>query len=131
MVQCVTDEERCDCRASCVRSMCQVCCGCTNPAAGHMQHMAGLTYLDKGKDPKNPETKTESRELVDFTSYVDSVYLDAPEHVELVRVCVCVIESNQSLTGTGAWVFDVGLDRLPVQWLLDLCMAACGDQQGR
>lgn len=45
--------------------------------------LKGLTYLDKGKDPKNPETKVEDRDAIGFSSYVDSVYLNAPEHVEL------------------------------------------------
>lgn len=45
--------------------------------------LKGLTFLDKGKDPKNPETKVETRDQVDFPGYVDSVYLDAPDHVEL------------------------------------------------
>lgn len=45
--------------------------------------LKGLTYLDKGKDPNNPETKVEDREKVGFTTYVDSVYLNAPEHVQL------------------------------------------------
>ncbi len=45
----------------------------------------GLTYLDKSADPKNPANKVESRDLVTFgTALVDSVYLNAPEHVELV-----------------------------------------------
>ena len=43
----------------------------------------GLTYLDKGKDPKNPETKVETRDAITFGSYVDSVYLNAPNHVAL------------------------------------------------
>lgn len=43
----------------------------------------GLTYLDKGTDPKNPESKTETRDAIEFSSYVDSVYLNAPDHVEL------------------------------------------------
>lgn len=33
--------------------------------------LAGLTYLDKGKDPKNPETKTEDREAITFNAYMD------------------------------------------------------------
>jgi hypothetical protein len=46
--------------------------------------LKGLTYMDKSKDPKNPEFKTESRELVTFgDALVDSVYTKAPEHVEL------------------------------------------------
>lgn len=32
---------------------------------------AGLTYLDKGKDPKNPETKQESRDAITFDAYMD------------------------------------------------------------
>lgn len=45
--------------------------------------LKGLTYLDKGKDPKNPETKVESRDEVTFSSYVDSVYLNSPSNVSL------------------------------------------------
>ena len=46
--------------------------------------LKGLTYMDKSKDPKNPEFKTESREVVTFgEALVDSVYTKAPEHVEL------------------------------------------------
>lgn len=46
--------------------------------------LKGLTYLDKSADPKNPASKVESRDLVTFgTALVDSVYLNAPEHVEL------------------------------------------------
>ena len=35
------------------------------------------------KDANNPPSKTESRNAVDFTGPVDSVYLDAPGYVEL------------------------------------------------
>lgn len=45
--------------------------------------LKGLTYLDKVKDPKNPSKQTESREEVTFSGPVDSVYLEAPDHVEL------------------------------------------------
>jgi hypothetical protein len=46
--------------------------------------LKGLTYLDKSKDPKNPAKGTEQREAVTFgQGLVDSVYLAAPEHVEL------------------------------------------------
>lgn len=45
--------------------------------------LKGLTYLDKGKDPKNPETKVETRDAVTFSSYVDSVYLNSPSNVSL------------------------------------------------
>lgn len=45
--------------------------------------LKGLTYLDKSKDPENPEKKTETRDEVTFDSYKDCVYLNAPEHVEL------------------------------------------------
>jgi hypothetical protein len=42
--------------------------------------------LDKSKDPKNPESKVESRDKVDFPPQLtDAVYLNAPDHVELVR----------------------------------------------
>ncbi|KAF5828710.1 galactose mutarotase-like domain-containing protein [Dunaliella salina] len=43
-----------------------------------------LTYLDKSKDPKNPEKKVEERDTFGFgESLVDSVFLGAPEHLEL------------------------------------------------
>jgi hypothetical protein len=46
--------------------------------------LKGLTYLDKSKDPKNPAKQTEQRDAVTFgQGLVDSVYLAAPEHVEL------------------------------------------------
>eukprot|EP00878_Enallax_costatus_P017621 GHUV01018514.1.p1 GENE.GHUV01018514.1~~GHUV01018514.1.p1 ORF type:complete len:169 (+),score=61.26 GHUV01018514.1:556-1062(+) len=46
--------------------------------------LKGLTHLDKSQDPKNPSKKTEDREKVTFgQGLVDSVYLNAPEHVEL------------------------------------------------
>ncbi|KAJ9513908.1 hypothetical protein QJQ45_020994, partial [Haematococcus lacustris] len=45
--------------------------------------LKGLTYLDKSKDPKNPETKQEERSEISFTDYTDCVYLNAPSHVEL------------------------------------------------
>jgi len=46
--------------------------------------LKGLTYLDKSKDPKNPDFKKEDREAVTFgEALVDSVYVNAPEHVEL------------------------------------------------
>ncbi|KAF8070973.1 putative glucose-6-phosphate 1-epimerase [Scenedesmus sp. PABB004] len=46
--------------------------------------LKGLTYLDKSKDPKSPETKAESRDAITFgDALVDTVYLSAPEHVEL------------------------------------------------
>lgn len=49
-----------------------------------MTGLKGLTYLDKSKDPKNPAKGTEQREAVTFgKDLVDSVYLAAPEHVEL------------------------------------------------
>ena len=49
-----------------------------------VQGLKGLTYLDKSQDPKNPVEKTENRERVTFgESLVDSVYLNAPEYVEL------------------------------------------------
>ena len=48
-----------------------------------LSRVPGLTYLDKGKDPKNPETKVETRDAITFGSYVDSVYLNAPNHVAL------------------------------------------------
>lgn len=49
--------------------------------------------MDKSKDPKNPDFKKEEREAVTFgEALVDSVYVNAPEHVELevgTGVCVC------------------------------------------
>lgn len=46
--------------------------------------LKGLTYLDKSKDANKPEKKTESRDAITFTdTLVDTVYLNAPEHVEL------------------------------------------------
>ena len=46
--------------------------------------LKGLTYLDKSEDPKNPKEAQEEREKVTFgDGLVDSVYKDAPEHVEL------------------------------------------------
>ncbi len=46
--------------------------------------LKGLTLLDKSKDPKNPSKRTEERAAVTFgEALVDSVYLNAPEHVEL------------------------------------------------
>lgn len=61
------------------------------PASSHSHHSlhscahspAGLSYLDKSKDPSNPEKKVEEREAFGFDSYVDSVFLGAPEHLEL------------------------------------------------
>ena len=51
--------------------------GCALPAP------SGLTYLDKSKDPKNPEAKKETRDAVTFNDYYDAVYANAPDHVEL------------------------------------------------
>lgn len=49
-----------------------------------MTGLKGLTYMDKSKDPKNPTVKKEDREGVTFgDALVDSVYVKAPEHVEL------------------------------------------------
>jgi len=46
--------------------------------------LKGLTYLDKSKDPQNPEKKVEERDTFGFgESLVDSVFLGAPEHLEL------------------------------------------------
>lgn len=52
-------------------------------AKARVTGLKGLTFLDKGKDPKNPETKTETNDAVTFSSYVDSVYVNGPDHVEL------------------------------------------------
>ncbi|KAG1677392.1 hypothetical protein FOA52_010772 [Chlamydomonas sp. UWO 241] len=45
--------------------------------------LKGLTYLDKSKDAKNPETKTEAADAITFSEYMDRVYLNTPGHVEL------------------------------------------------
>ncbi len=34
-------------------------------------HPPGLTYLDKSKDAKNPETKNETRDAIGFDGYMD------------------------------------------------------------
>eukprot|EP00199_Chlamydomonas_sp_CCMP681_P002616 CAMPEP_0119104222 /NCGR_PEP_ID=MMETSP1180-20130426/2482_1 /TAXON_ID=3052 ORGANISM="Chlamydomonas cf sp, Strain CCMP681" /NCGR_SAMPLE_ID=MMETSP1180 /ASSEMBLY_ACC=CAM_ASM_000741 /LENGTH=333 /DNA_ID=CAMNT_0007088911 /DNA_START=29 /DNA_END=1030 /DNA_ORIENTATION=- len=67
--------------------------------------LQGLTYLDKSKDPKNPETKTQTEEAVDFSSgYVDRVYLDAPNHVELdVGTGAAVAIDSQGWTDAVVW----------------------------
>jgi hypothetical protein len=62
--------------------------------------LKGLTYLDKSKDPKNPDKRTEDRELVTFgAGLVDSVYLNAPNHVELD-----VGTGGAGVVGVGGWV---------------------------
>jgi hypothetical protein len=46
--------------------------------------LKGLSYLDKSKDPNNPTLSKETRDEVTFgAALVDSVYVKAPEHVEL------------------------------------------------
>jgi len=45
--------------------------------------LSGLKYLDKVVDANNPAEKQEDREAVTFDGPMDSVYLDAPEHVQL------------------------------------------------
>jgi hypothetical protein len=56
----------------------------TLPRLPQVTGLKGLTYLDKSKDPKNPAKATEQRDAVTFgQGLVDSVYLAAPEHVEL------------------------------------------------
>lgn len=63
-----------------------------------MTGLKGLTYLDKSQDPKNPSKQTEDRDKVSFgKGLVDSVYLSAPEHVELE-----VGTGQPPLMGTGA-----------------------------
>ncbi|DBB06452.1 TPA: hypothetical protein ACH3X1_012008 [Trebouxia sp. C0004] len=42
-----------------------------------------LEYLDKVKDPKNPQKQKEDRELIKFTGPTDSVYMKARDYVEL------------------------------------------------
>ena len=32
---------------------------------------SGLKYLDKSKDPKNPDTKVETRDAITFDAYMD------------------------------------------------------------
>lgn len=41
------------------------------------------TYLDKVVDAQSPPSKTESRESIEFSGPVDSVYLNASGYVEL------------------------------------------------
>lgn len=49
-----------------------------------MTGLKGLTYLDKSQDPKKPAKKSQDQEHVAFgQGLVDSVYLNAPDHVEL------------------------------------------------
>lgn len=45
--------------------------------------LKGLTYLDKVVDANAPPSKTQEAEAVTFAGPVDSVYLKAPEYVEL------------------------------------------------
>lgn len=45
--------------------------------------LQGLEYLDKAQNANDPPVKKETRKLVNFEGLVDSVYLNAPEHVEL------------------------------------------------
>jgi glucose-6-phosphate 1-epimerase len=79
--------------------------------------LKGLTYLDKSADAKNPAKKVEARDAVTFgDALVDSVYLDAPPHVELD-------------VGTGAAVaIDAGGWRDTVVWNPHLTMEACYDK---
>jgi glucose-6-phosphate 1-epimerase len=66
--------------------------------------LKGLSYLDKSADPKNPAVKKEDREEVTFgEGLVDSVYRNAPEHVELL-VGTGVFKH---LTSPGKWVIGV------------------------
>ena len=53
-------------------------------AEANVRGLKGLQYLDKSDDPTAPAEKTEDREQVTFgDKLVDSVYLNAPEYVEL------------------------------------------------
>eukprot|EP00192_Tetraselmis_astigmatica_P010625 CAMPEP_0117675732 /NCGR_PEP_ID=MMETSP0804-20121206/15772_1 /TAXON_ID=1074897 /ORGANISM="Tetraselmis astigmatica, Strain CCMP880" /LENGTH=353 /DNA_ID=CAMNT_0005484775 /DNA_START=124 /DNA_END=1185 /DNA_ORIENTATION=- len=45
--------------------------------------LKGLTYLDKTADPSNPASKKQDGNEVTFAGPVDSVYLEAPDYVEL------------------------------------------------
>ena len=46
--------------------------------------MKGMKFLDKSQDSKNPTEKIEDREEVKFgDALIDSVYLDAPEYIQL------------------------------------------------
>eukprot|EP00963_Diacronema_lutheri_P003714 scaffold287_cov337-Pavlova_lutheri.AAC.77 len=45
--------------------------------------LRGLKFLDKVADPENPKEGMETREKLQFEGPVDSVYMDAPEQVEL------------------------------------------------
>lgn len=66
--------------------------------------LKGLNYLDKKVDPAKPEKKQETREKVTFEGYVDSVYLDAPEHVELeVGTGAAVAIDSTGWTDTVLW----------------------------
>jgi glucose-6-phosphate 1-epimerase len=79
--------------------------------------LKGLTYLDKSADASNPAKKVEARDAVSFgEALVDSVYLDAPPHVELD-------------VGTGAAVaIDADGWRDTVVWNPHLTMEACYDK---
>uniref|UniRef100_A0A061S2K6 glucose-6-phosphate 1-epimerase n=1 Tax=Tetraselmis sp. GSL018 TaxID=582737 RepID=A0A061S2K6_9CHLO len=45
--------------------------------------LKGLTYLDKVEDAANPAKRTQQEDLVAFSGPKDSVYLGAPEYIEL------------------------------------------------
>lgn len=86
-------------------------------AKAQVRGLKGLTYLDKSADPKNPAKKVEERDAVTFgDALIDSVYLDAPPHVELD-------------VGTGAAVaIDADGWRDTVVWNPHLTMEACYDK---
>lgn len=61
--------------------------------------LKGLQYLDKTVDANNPPTKTEDRDEIAFTGPVDSVYLEARDHVELdvgTGAAVAITSNNWS-----------------------------------
>ena len=55
-----------------------------NLQEANVRGLKGLKYLDKSEDPESPVEKTEDRDQVTFgEGLVDSVYLNAPDTVEL------------------------------------------------
>mmetsp|Transcript_45075 Transcript_45075/g.134552 ORF Transcript_45075/g.134552 Transcript_45075/m.134552 type:complete len:330 (-) Transcript_45075:661-1650(-) len=45
--------------------------------------LKGLKFLDKSKDPSKPEERIDEADAITFDSYMDRVYLNSPDHVEL------------------------------------------------
>lgn len=86
-------------------------------ASARVTGLTGLTYLDKSADPKNPAKKVEERAAVTFgAGLVDSVYLNAPGHVEL-----------EVGTGAAVAIQASGWEDVVV-WNPHLTMAACYDE---